>query len=56
MDGWVDDADYLVSTFREQRKLFEQSVYELNIGVFGNIITMSQTSRLYEVLEVMEKW
>jgi hypothetical protein len=48
-------SEYLVNTFREQRKLFEQSILELGIGVFGHVITMSHTARLYEVLEEMER-
>jgi peptide chain release factor subunit 3/5'-AMP-activated protein kinase regulatory gamma subunit len=47
-------AEYLVNTFREERRLFEQSIYELGIGVFGNVVTMTQTSRLIDVLELME--
>jgi hypothetical protein len=48
-------TEYLVNTFREERRLFDQSVYELGIGVFGTVVTMPQTSRLIDVLEVMER-
>jgi len=48
-------TEYLVNTFREERRLFDQSVHELGIGVFGTVVTMPQTSRLIDVLEVMER-
>jgi len=50
----VDVLDYLVATFREQRRLFEDSISSLNIGTYTKICTVSHNTRLREVLATLE--
>ena len=45
--------EYLVTTFREQRRLFDDSIHDLNIGTYENILTAELTSTLSEVLQNM---
>ncbi|OQR81297.1 5'-AMP-activated protein kinase subunit gamma [Thraustotheca clavata] len=45
--------EYLVSTFREQRRLFDQSILELGIGTFSNLITMPEDTPLINVLHTL---
>mmetsp|Transcript_12431 Transcript_12431/g.19101 ORF Transcript_12431/g.19101 Transcript_12431/m.19101 type:complete len:370 (-) Transcript_12431:288-1397(-) len=52
----VDVLDYLVATFREQRRLFEDSISSLNIGTYNNVCTVSQDQRLRDVLATLERY
>jgi len=46
---------YLVDNFREQRRLFEDSILDLNIGTFGaDVLTVRKTAVLSEVLDAMQ--
>lgn len=45
--------EYLVSSFREQRRLFDQTLQELGIGTYQNIITVSEDTPLIRVLHVL---
>ncbi|EQC32256.1 hypothetical protein SDRG_10005 [Saprolegnia diclina VS20] len=45
--------EYLVSTFREQRRLFDQSIVELGIGTFTNLITVPEDTPLIHVLHTL---
>jgi CBS domain-containing protein len=48
--------EYLVQKFREDRRLFDQSIFDLNIGTFiekgGKICTVTPETPLLEVLEL----
>lgn len=51
-----DVLQFLVNQFREQRRLFEDSVADLEIGTFGDkVVTVPRHTRLIEVLDLMEK-
>ncbi|CAM9467940.1 unnamed protein product [Chrysoparadoxa australica] len=51
----VEILEFLVTTFREQRRLFDNPISELQIGFFGDsVITVHQDARLHEVLDTME--
>mmetsp|Transcript_1362 Transcript_1362/g.1836 ORF Transcript_1362/g.1836 Transcript_1362/m.1836 type:complete len:377 (-) Transcript_1362:104-1234(-) len=52
----TDVLDYLVATFREQRRLFEDSISSLNIGTYNNICTVRQDTRLRDVLSTLENY
>ncbi|KAF0716644.1 Aste57867_2728 [Aphanomyces stellatus] len=45
--------EYLVSTFREQRRLFDQSILELGIGTFSNLVTIPEDTPLIHVLHTL---
>ena len=49
---------YLVSEFREERRLFDQRVLDLGVGVFGvdKFPTVSEDTPLVEVLEVLSRY
>ncbi|CAK4506838.1 unnamed protein product [Aphanomyces euteiches] len=49
----ADILEYLVSTFREQRRLFDQSIVELGIGTFTNLVTIPEDTPLIHVLHTM---
>lgn len=42
--------EYLVTSFREQRRLFDQSIEELGIGKFENMVTVPEDMPLIQVL------
>nr|CCA22033.1 5'AMPactivated protein kinase subunit gamma putative [Albugo laibachii Nc14] len=44
---------YLVSSFREQRRLFDQPVYDLKIGTYENIITAPDQLPLIMILHTL---
>lgn len=44
---------YLVSSFREQRRLFDQPVYDLRIGTYENIITAPEQLPLIMILHTL---
>ena len=46
--------DYLVSNFREQRRLFDDSIYDLRIGTYNDIVTVGLGDKLGDVLEGMD--
>lgn len=50
----LDVLNFLVSQFREQRRLFEHSILDLRIGTFENLITVPHNSLLRDVLHVLE--
>mmetsp|Transcript_10745 Transcript_10745/g.15158 ORF Transcript_10745/g.15158 Transcript_10745/m.15158 type:complete len:370 (+) Transcript_10745:108-1217(+) len=46
--------EHLVTHFREQRRLFDDTVYDLNIGTYNeNVVTVSHTQSLAEVLHTL---
>ncbi|RHY13317.1 hypothetical protein DYB25_002767 [Aphanomyces astaci] len=45
--------EYLVSTFREQRRLFDQSIADLGIGTFTNLVTVPEDMPLIHVLHAL---
>ena len=50
----LDVLNFLVSQFREQRRLFEHSILDLRIGTFDNLITVPHNSLLRNVLHVLD--
>ncbi len=46
---------YLVRTFQEPRRLFDQSIFELGVGVYSNVVTVSQHTKLIEVLNLLSQ-
>lgn len=51
----ADILEYFVATFREERRLFDQSIRELGIGTFEHVITVSGTTPLSDVLELLSQ-
>ncbi|RHY28305.1 hypothetical protein DYB32_006079 [Aphanomyces invadans] len=49
----VGILEYLVSTFREQRRLFDQSIADLGIGTFTNLVTIPEDTPLIHVLHAL---
>lgn len=47
--------EYLVTNFREQRRLFDDSIYDLNIGTYTDILTVELSTPLHEVLISMDR-
>jgi len=46
--------DHLVTNFREHRRLFDDTIYDLRIGTYHeNVITVNQSQTLAEVLHTM---
>ncbi len=45
--------EFLVSSFREQRRLFDQPIFDLGIGVFSNLITVPEDMPLIRVLHTL---
>lgn len=46
--------EHLVTHFREQRRCFDDTIYDLGIGTYhGDVITVNQTQTLAEVLHTM---
>ncbi|GAB9471469.1 hypothetical protein Gpo141_00008678 [Globisporangium polare] len=45
--------EYLVATFREQRRLFDQPIFDLGIGVYSNLITVPEDMPLMRVLHTL---
>ena len=47
---------YLVSEFREERRLFDRRVVDLGVGTFGvdHVTTLSEDTPLFKVLEVLK--
>lgn len=53
--SFYDVLNFLVSEFREQRKLFEDSVFDLGIGTYGDAcLSVPSTARLVDVLDILE--
>jgi len=46
--------EHLVTHFREQRRLFDDSVYDLGIGTYTNVITVQPHQTLSECLHLMD--
>jgi 5'-AMP-activated protein kinase regulatory gamma subunit len=40
----VEILEFLVTTFREQRRLFDDPISDLRIGVFDNVVTVQKVS------------
>lgn len=51
-------AQFLVTTFREQQRLFDDPISELRIGIFSNsnrsVVTVHEHACLSEVLDLLE--
>ncbi|CAN0427410.1 unnamed protein product, partial [Ectocarpus sp. 13 AM-2016] len=46
---------FLVTTFREQQRLFDDPIAELRIGIFSdNVVTVQEHACLSEVLDLLE--
>jgi 5'-AMP-activated protein kinase regulatory gamma subunit len=45
--------EYLVSTFREQRRLFDQPIFDLGIGVYSGFVTVPEDMSLIRVLHTL---
>jgi 5'-AMP-activated protein kinase, regulatory gamma subunit len=53
--SYYDVLNFLVAEFREQRKLFEDSIFDLGIGTYGEqCLTVPTTARLVDVLDILE--
>lgn len=49
----VDVLEYFVATFREERRLFDQTVQELGIGTFDSVVSVTGNTPLKDVLEIL---
>lgn len=48
-------VQFLVTTFREQRRLFDDPISELRIGIFSDsVVTVHEHACLSEVLDLLE--
>jgi len=46
--------EHLVTNFREQRRLFDDTIYDLGIGTYhDNVVTVNQSQTLADVLHIM---
>ena len=45
--------EYLVATFREQRRLFDQPIFDLGIGVYNGFVTVPEDMPLIRVLHTL---
>ncbi|KAL4130214.1 hypothetical protein PRIC2_006220 [Phytophthora ramorum] len=45
--------EYLVATFREQRRLFDQPIFDLGIGVYSGFVTVPEDMPLIRVLHTL---
>ncbi|KAE8989203.1 hypothetical protein PF005_g20097 [Phytophthora fragariae] len=45
--------EYLVATFREQRRLFDQPIFDLDIGVYSGFVTVPEDMPLIRVLHTL---
>mmetsp|Transcript_44619 Transcript_44619/g.139929 ORF Transcript_44619/g.139929 Transcript_44619/m.139929 type:complete len:371 (-) Transcript_44619:154-1266(-) len=55
MVSCIDVLTFLVAQFREQRRLFDDSIVDLSIGTYKGILSMEATTRLCDVLDLMEQ-
>jgi 5'-AMP-activated protein kinase regulatory gamma subunit len=46
--------EHLVNNFREQRRLFDDSIYDLGIGTYTNVVTVQPHQTLAECLHLMD--
>ena len=51
---YTNILEHLVTNFREQRRLFDDSVYDLGIGTYTNVVTVQPHQTLAECLHLME--
>ena len=49
----LDVLKYLVARFQEQRRLFDQCIFDLKIGRFQNVITATNETPLIDVLDAL---
>jgi len=52
---YTNVLEHLVTHFREQRRLFDDSIYELDIGTYQNIITVTPINTLAETLALLQE-
>lgn len=45
--------EFLVSSFREQRRLFDQPIFDLGIGVYSGFVTVPEDMPLIRVLHTL---
>ena len=50
---YTNILEHLVSNFREQRRLFDDSIYDLKIGTYDNLVTVTGQHTLRHALELM---
>jgi len=55
--SYYDTLRYLVDTFREQRRLFEDPVADLGVGTYGagQVVTVATSAKLAQVLDLLEQ-
>lgn len=51
---YTNILEHLVTHFREQRRLFDDSIYELGIGTYSNIATVTLGTTLEECLSICQ--
>lgn len=51
---YTNVLEHLVTHFREQRRLFDDSIYDLGIGTYTNLITIQPHQTLEECLHLLE--
>ena len=51
---YTNILEHLVTHFREQRRLFDDSIYDLGIGTYTNIVTVHPHQTLAECLHLMQ--
>ena len=49
----LDVLKYLVARFQEQRRLFDQRIFDLGIGCFENVVTVTEQTSLIDVLDAL---
>lgn len=53
---YTNILEHLVTHFREQRRLFDDSITDLNIGTYGNdLVTVTHNQTLADALELMHQ-
>lgn len=52
---YTNILEFLVMQFREQRRLFDDSIRDLNIGTYTNLVTVYPDQTIAEALQVMQQ-
>mmetsp|Transcript_31365 Transcript_31365/g.47418 ORF Transcript_31365/g.47418 Transcript_31365/m.47418 type:complete len:333 (+) Transcript_31365:197-1195(+) len=53
---YTNILEHLVTHFREQRRLFDDTIYDLNIGTYHDkLVTVTPSQRLAETLDLLHK-
>mmetsp|Transcript_32100 Transcript_32100/g.73857 ORF Transcript_32100/g.73857 Transcript_32100/m.73857 type:complete len:275 (+) Transcript_32100:210-1034(+) len=51
---YTNILEHLVTHFREQRRLFDDTIYDLGIGTYNNVITVCTNQSLSECLHLLQ--